>query len=357
MDKQVLTYRFRLKDGNKAKVLKALAGETNFAWNVCNDVIRENWKRSRKYTSKSDLNAITRGASKELNINAQTVQAISYEVLLRTKKCKKKIRFRTAKGGKNLGWVPFNGQTIKFHGGYIDYNGFRFRLWQHRPLPKSAVIKTGSFSEDSLGRWYVNLAIEIDGSEYARQSPTSSSVVAIDPGMKTVMTTSDGEKFERDNLTKVYAEKLARAQRHHKKKLTKKIHAKIKNRRLDFSHKATEKLASNYELIFFGDANSKKLVKTKMAKGVTDAAWGQIKTFLAYKAIRRQGRMLLINEKFSTITCSVCLERSGPSGLSGLGIREWKCSVCNSVHDRDLNAAKNILRLGHKTLSPDLGSV
>ena len=357
MDKQILTYRFRLKDGNKAKVLKILAGQTNFAWNVCNEVIRENWRRSRKYTKKSDLNKITRGASTQLDINSQTVQAVANELLLRTKKCKKKIRFRTAKGGKNLGWVPFNGQTVKFHGGYVDYNDFRFRLWQHRPLPKSAVIKTGSFSEDSRGRWYVNLAIEIDGAEYARPSPDASSVVAIDPGMKTVMTTSDGEKLDRDNLTKIYAEKLGKAQRYNKKKQVKNIHAKIKNRRLDFSHKATEKLASNYELIFFGDANSKKLVKTKMAKGVTDAAWGQIKTFLAYKTLRRQGRMLLINEKFSTITCSVCLERSGPSGLSGLGIREWKCSVCNSVHDRDLHAAKNILRLGHKTLSPDLGSV
>ena len=135
------------------------------------------------------------------------------------------------------------------------------------------MIKTGSFSEDSRGRWYVNLVVEIDSEEYSRTSPKASSVVAIDPGMKTVMTTSDGEKFERDNLTRVYAEKLAKAQRHHKKKQVKKIHAKIKNRRLDFSHKATEKIASNYELIFFGDANSMKLVKTKMAKGVTDAAW------------------------------------------------------------------------------------
>ena len=193
--------------------------------------------------------------------------------------------------------------------------------------------------------------------EYARSSPKPSSVVAIDPGMKTVMTTPDGEKFERDNLTKVCEDKLAKAQRHRKKKLAKKIHAKIKNRRLNFSHKATEKLASQYELIFFGDASSKKLKKTKMAKGISDAAWGQIKTFLTYKTIRRQGRMLLINEKFSTISCSTCLEKTGPSGLSGLGIREWKCSVCSSVHDRDLNAARNILRLGHKTLNTDLWSV
>ena len=189
MKKQILTYRFRLKEGNKVKALKTLAGEVNFVWNFSNYVIREKWKRSRAYTDKNELHALTKSSSKELNINSQTVQAAAYEVLLRTKKCKKKIRFRTAKGGKNLGWVPFNGQTIKFHGGYIDYNGFRFRLWQHRPLPKSAVIKTGTFSEDSRGRWYVNLVVEIDVAEYARPSPASSSVVAIDPGMKTVMTT------------------------------------------------------------------------------------------------------------------------------------------------------------------------
>ncbi|MCY7356120.1 MAG: transposase [Rudanella sp.] len=54
-----------------------------------------------------------------------------------------------------------------------------------------------------------------------------------------------------------------------------------------------------------------------------------------------------VEEKFSTLTCSDCLERSGPHGLSGLGVREWVCSSCGSVHSRDVNAAKNILRTGH----------
>jgi hypothetical protein len=86
-----------------------------------------------------------------------------------------------------------------------------------------------------------------------------------------------------------------------------------------------------------------------MAKGVYDSGWSQIKTFLAYKSIRRQGRMLVQNEQNTTITCSECLKKSGPSGLSGLGVREWKCE-CGTVHDRDVNSAINILRLGHETL-------
>lgn len=347
----ITTYSYRLKDGNKRELLRGLAGEVNFVWNFSNEFIRSRWKASRKYTSRGDLHTVTRGSSKLLRINAQTIQAVAYECLLRTQKAKKFVRFRTAKGGKNLGWVPFSGQAVKFHGGYIDYNSLRFRLFQHRNLPPSAVIKCGSFSEDARGRWYVNLVIEISDQDFYRNVAPKGSTVGGDLGIKTILTTSDGEKFERDNLTKVYEEKLAAAQRRGKKKLAKKVHAKIKNKRLDFNHKMTEKLAAAKEIIFIGDVSSSKLKKTKMAKGVSDAAWSQIKILLEYKTIRRRGRMLIISEKYSTVTCSTCLKRTGPSGLSGLSIREWTCSGCESLNERDTNAAKNILRLGLETLS------
>jgi hypothetical protein len=69
----ILTYKFRLKDGNTAKKLKAMAGAVNFVWNYGNDVMRTNWKKSRKYTNKNELQVLTKGASKELPINSQTV--------------------------------------------------------------------------------------------------------------------------------------------------------------------------------------------------------------------------------------------------------------------------------------------
>ena len=342
----ILTYKYRVKDGTKKDLLKGLAGHVNFVWNYTNNIIKRSWKESRKYTTKKDINPLVKGSSKLLNINSQTVQATAYECLLRTKKAKKHLRFRTGK--KNLGWIPFNGQTVKFHGSYIDYNGFRFRLWEHRKLPKAAVLKTGSFSEDARGRWYVNLTFEAPD-ENTEKSPQGTSV-GIDPGVKTVLTTSDGEKFERDNLTKKYAGKLAQTQRRGKKKQAKTIHAKIRNSRKDFNHKVSLNLAQRYQTIFFGDAGSKNLAKTRMAKGVTDSSWYEIKTFLRYKTMRRGGRMLEISERNSTITCSSCLEKTGPSGLSDLGVREWTCCACGQQHDRDTNAAKNILRLGHETL-------
>lgn len=342
-----LTYRYRLKDGNQRNQLKKLAGQVNFVWNFSNEIIRENWRRSRKYTSKNDLHALTKGASKELDINSQTIQAVAYEVLLRTQKAKKRIRFRT--GRKNLGWVPFNGQTAKYCGDYITYNGFKLRLWQHRKLPAGSVIKTGSFSEDSRGRWYLNLTIEV--ADEALMLPLAPNYdVGIDPGTKTVLTTSDGEKFERANLTRDYEEKLAKAQRHRKKRQARSIHAKIKNKRQDWNHKASHSLSKRYNTIYFGDADSSKLAQTRMAKGVLDAGWYQIFTFLQYKSLRRGGIVLKVSEKFSTVTCSACLSRCGPSGLSGLSIREWACKMCGAVHDRDHNAAKNILRSGRGTL-------
>ncbi len=151
-------------------------------------------------------------------------------------------------------------------------------------------------------------------------------------------------------MTRVYEEKLARAQRHRKKRLAKTIHAKIKNKRQDWNHKASDSLAKRYITIYFGDADSSKLAKTRMAKGVLDAGWYQIFTFLQYKSLRRGGIVLKVSEKFSTVTCSACLSRCGPSGLSGLSIREWVCQCCGAVHDRDINSAIYILRSGRGTL-------
>ncbi|HYX34720.1 MAG TPA: transposase, partial [Oligoflexus sp.] len=222
--------------------------------------------------------------------------------------------------------------------------------WEHRKIPQGFQIKTGSFSEDSRGRWYVNITCEIPDENWFQEPAPFGSEAGIDPGMKTILTTSDGTSYSRKNITQRYAQQLAKAQRHRKKRHAKKINARIKNSRQDWNHKKSFELSKQYQTIFFGNASSGKFARTRMAKGVYDAGWHQIKTFLSYKSLRRGGRMLEINERNSTVTCSVCLLKTGPSGLSGLGIREWSCT-CGAVHDRDVNAARNILRLGHETLS------
>ena len=137
-----ITYQYRICI---REVLIPLSSEVNFVWNFCNDIVRRRDKESRFFTNESDLNELTKGSSKLLNINSQSIQAIYQELLKQIKK-RKLVRFRTRK--KKLGWIPFKGQTFKFLGNYSTYNGYKY--WYHRPLPKDAVVKTGSISEDSF---------------------------------------------------------------------------------------------------------------------------------------------------------------------------------------------------------------
>jgi transposase len=112
-------------------------------------------------------------------------------------------------------------------------------------------------------------------------------------------------------------------------------------------------MVENYGAVFVGDVSSKALVKTKMAKSVLDTGWGMLKTHLKYKASARSVVFEEVNEKYTTQKCSCCHEISenSPKGRAGLGIREWVCTGCGTLHDRDVNAAKNILRLGHQSLA------
>lgn len=89
-----------------------------------------------------------------------------------------------------------------------------------------------------------------------------------------------------------------------------------------------------------------------MAKSVHDAGWSDFKRMLSYKAIRHGGMFLEVSEAYSTQVCSECgsLPASRPKGIADLGIREWTCDDCGTVHDRDVNAARNILRTGQRAL-------
>jgi IS605 OrfB family transposase len=125
-----------------------------------------------------------------------------------------------------------------------------------------------------------------------------------------------------------------------------KIHAKIRNKRQDWSHKESTNLIKSSRLIRVGNVSASRLMKTRMAKSVTDAGWFQFKEMLKYKAITHGVDFEETGEAYSTVTCSQCLERTGPRGVRSLGIRDWTCSNCGSSHDRDVNAAKNILLFG-----------
>ena len=332
------TLQYRIKDQATGKHLVAMGYSCNYVWNFCNQANIERWSKFRKTFSAFDLNKLTAGCGKELGLHSQSVQAVCEEYAKAAKQFKKvKLNWRSRK--RSLGWIPFKGSVLKVENDTVTYGGQVFRIWPSRPI--TGKVRFGSFAQDSQGHWFVNLVVE---------SPVeirllTGKEVGCDLGLKTLATLSDGVELSRENLTRKFETQLATAQRAKKKKRVTAIHAKIKNKRKDWNHKATTRLVRTYDKIVVGNVSPKKLMKTRMAKSVADAGWSDFKSMLGYKAIGLGVDVQEVNESFSTLTCSVCSAKSGPRGLRELGVREWICVDCGSVHLRDVNAAKNILRV------------
>jgi len=331
-----LTYKYRIKDQTSRKHLLQMSYAINLVWNYCNEISLLAYRRDRTCLSAYDLHKLTAGTSKALRLSADTIQQVCTEYVTRKRQWKKrKLKWRSKK--RSLGWIPFKAAYIRLQGDTVTYCGHRLHLWRSRPA--EGTIKTGSFTQDARGRWYVNLQCDVPDAT----APVGQAEIGIDLGLTNQITCSDGVMYSRANLTRAHAQALAMAQRARKTKRVKALQAKIANTRNDWTHKATTAIARRARLIVIGDVSSAKLVKTPFAKATYDAAWGIARHQLHYKAIRLAGVCVPGSEMFSSVTCSVCLARSGPSGLRALGVREWGCSYCGAQHHRDLNAAQNIL--------------
>ena len=339
----IITYKFRIKDATTAKRLNRMAGSVNFVWNYCNEIAMKAVKQSSKWLSAYDLHKLTGECATELGIHSHTVQKVCTEYVTRRKQFKKfKLNWRSKK--RSLGWIPFKANGVKVEKDTVTYCKKKYKFWDSRKI--EGEIKEGSFVQDPQGHWFVCLQCEVE------DMPTIGTVnIGIDLGIKTQATLSDGRKYSRENITRRYANKLGMAQRANKKKRVSSIQNKLGNIRKDWNHKTANAILKDASTVIVGDVSSVKLAKTRFAKSVLDSSWGQLKSILAYKSKRLGIEFKEQSEMFSSVTCSSCLKRTGPSGLSGLGVREWICSNCGSIHDRDINAAKNILRLGHETLT------
>ena len=351
------TLKLRLKNRHNP-VLTQWSRDVNLVWNYVNNLSKTHTKRTRKFLSAFDCHQYLSGAAKELSIGSQTIQSITEELVTRRKQFKKiKLNWRVSNQKspkRSLGWVPFKKAGIKIEKGQVTFQKRTFQLWDSFDLSKYPQPKCGSFSQDARGRWYISLVVDIKEPKVLGRGS-----VGIDLGLKDVAVCSDGFKVENPRLVAKYADKLAMAQRAHKKHLVRNIHAKVKNRRQDALQKASTKIVKNNLLVVVGNLKASTLVKTKMAKSTLDAGFSAFKTMLRYKCEYAGALFIEVNEYLTTQTCSSCgtLPDSRPKGIASLGIREWKCSNCGTLHDRDINAAINILALGHGRLAEGILSL
>ena len=311
------TLKVRVKDRH-ANVLRDMARSVNFVWNYINELSHRSIKERGQFLSAYDLHPYTKGAGKELGLHSQTLQCIAGEYVTRRKQFKKsRLNWRKSGGvRRSLGWIPINTGQAQWKIGQVFHNGHYFKVFDSYGLSQFK-FRSASFNEDARGRWYFNVVVD------AEEKPSSgTAAVGIDLGCKEAATDSNGDQVKGREY-RALEQKLGVAQRARNKRRVKAIHAKIKNRRSDALHKYSRKLVDENAAIFVGNVSSLGLAKTKMAKSVLDASWGQLRNMLSYKSAFAGIVFEEINEAYSTQTCSCCgaIPDSSPKGRASLGIR------------------------------------
>ena len=224
------------------------------------------------------------------------------------------------------------------------------RWSRHLPSEPSSV----TVIRDAAGRFFASFVVEVD----PRPLPETDAECGIDLGLGHFAVLDDGTKVSAPRFLRRAERKLKRAQRDlsrkqrggkNREKARVKLaraHAHVADARRDFHHKLSTEIIRENQAVYVEDPAVSGLARTRLAKSVHDAGWASFVNMLEYKA-RLYGRTVEKVDRFAPTskTCSACGVKDGPTSLA---VRVWTCAVCGSVHDRDVNAARNIAALGRR---------
>ncbi|MFD8306766.1 RNA-guided endonuclease InsQ/TnpB family protein [Streptomyces sp. NPDC059690] len=222
-----------------------------------------------------------------------------------------------------------------------------------RPLPEGAAPTTVTVSRDAAGRWFVSLLCE----DTVPATPATNTAVGLDAGITSLVTLSTGEKVANPRHEHRDRARLARAQRQLSRKAkgsanrekarrrVARVHVRIADRRRDFLHKLSTRLVRENQTVVIEDLTVRNLLKSgRLARTISDASWRELRMMLEYKCAWYGRELVVIDRWFpSSKLCGNCgtVREKLP-----LNVREWTCEHCGAVHDRDVNAARNILAAG-----------
>jgi putative transposase len=208
--------------------------------------------------------------------------------------------------------------------------------------------------KDAAGRYFASFAVQATGDPL----PPSGAETGIDLGLTHFAVLSDGRKVASPRFLRRAERRLRTAQRNLSRKVAgsrnrgkaqvrvARVHARVADARRDWLHKESTRIIRDSQTVYVEDLCVAGLARTRLAKSVHDAGWAAFTAMLEYKAAR-SGRTFARTGRFEPTSqvCSACGTNDGPKPL---GVRTWTCAACGAVHDRDLNAARNILALGRR---------
>lgn len=357
---------------SQEKSLAKLFGCVRFVYNLSLNNIKENYSLGIKYSGYSELSSkLTQIKKKDEYEFLNEISCVPLQQSIRNLDRGFKNFFNSLTGkrkGKRVGHPRFKSKHDKQSAEFTK-NGFKLRdgklylakigeikVYWSRQLPNEPTSVT--IQKNKSGKYFASFVCEVGSQEY----PKNTKYIGIDLGIKDFATLSKGEKIKSPKPLKKDLKKLKRFQREYsrcekgskrqeKRRLrVAKLHQHISNIRLDFLHKTSTRLIQENQLLVLEDLNVSGMLKNrKLSRVISDLGLGRFVEMLISKAKEYGRQIVKVSRWFpSSKKCNACGEINSELTLAD---REWTCEHCGSIHDRDLNAARNILEEGLRLLN------
>jgi putative transposase len=363
--KVIRNYKFRLYP-NKEQERKLLRWlETcRRIYNTALVQRKEAWEKERRSVTRTEQQVWLKEAKKDNDYFKEVHSQVAQEVLFRVERAFAGF-FRRVRNGETPGYPRFKGKGryksltftqfgdglgASFQNGKLKLSKIGLvKIKLHRDIP--GTVKTVTVKRDTIGKWYAVLAVETELNQPGTHPGTAA---GLDVGLEKFATLSDGSAIENPRYLRKTEKRLKHAQRALSRKQkgsrnrektrlkVAKLHTKVRNQRKDFLHKESRRLVNVYKMIAVEDLTVKNMVENHhLAKSISDAGWSEFLAMLCYKAEEAGSRVVKVNPSGTSQECSRC----GTTVVKDLSVRVHRCPHCGLVLDRDVNAARNILKI------------
>jgi putative transposase len=363
-------YKYRLYPTETQKqLIQQHAGNCRWLWNYCLHLSSTTYKETGKGLSRYNLQKLIPQLKVENDWLALAYSQCLQSVLLNLDTSfknffKKRGGYPSfkSKHGRQSFQFP---QNVKLDGNQIKFPGKIGKVDIALSRKFEGKIKTCTISITPSGQYFVSILVDDEREVIGVQ--TTGKAIGIDLGITSLITDSEGNKTANPKWSKHHEKNLKKKQqslsrkvkdcnnRNKARKLVARVHSRIANVRADFLHKLSRKIVNENQVVCVENLNVKGMIKNrKLSKAISQVSWGMFKTMLKYKC-EWAGKAYVEVDRFypSSKTCSHCGTKIEKLPLD---IREWTCSHCLTIHDRDINAAINIREEGLRILASGTGA-